>query len=238
MARNRVLVSFIGRGALADPSKGQTAAARSGYRTATYDFGAGEKYETSLFAWAACQHLRAVGWAPDAWLLLGTSASLWPALMDAVTDESFERCEHWFVNVEKKTATNAVTQEDLDAAPPELAECLGVPSLLLKAVGSCADRAGQKRFMQMLAENLPRGAEVVLDITHGYRHLPVLAFFLIEGIRWLRDVHVKSVLYGAFEMSGTPVVDLSICADYADMSAELATFQWFFSNFIAQKQAA
>ena len=47
----------------------------------------------------------------------------------------------------------------------------------------------------------------------------------VAGLRWLRNVTIEGVYYGAAEMLAVPVVDLSICTQYADITTALATFE-------------
>jgi len=40
---------------------------------------------------------------------------------------------------------------------------------------------------------------VILDITHGFRSLPMLAFVILNYARYMKNVSVKDIYYGAFE---------------------------------------
>lgn len=54
--------------------------------------------------------------------------------------------------------------------------------------------------------------ELVLDITHGFRSLPILALLAVSFLRAAKQVQVKHVLYGAYDASrngSTPVFDLA-----------------------------
>jgi CRISPR-associated Csx2 family protein len=218
----RMLISFIGKGPPA--AKGQEST-RSGYTLKEYSFVDGSKCKTSLFGWALWQYLCRKGPSPTAWLILGTSGSFWTALIDALDEATFNRCLKWFEDIDAKAKKTAVRQEDLDAVPPALAGGLGVPRLRLALISECATSNSQRHFMSLLTSELPQDCRVILDITHGYRHLPVLAFFLLAGLRWLRNVTIEGVYYGAAEMLAVPVVDLSICTQYADITTALATFE-------------
>jgi CRISPR-associated DxTHG motif protein len=63
-----------------------------------------------------------------------------------------------------------------------------------------------------IAEHIPEKAEVILDITHGFRSLPMLALLSIAFLRPAKGVQLKHLVYGAFEAKtpeGTPVFDLT-----------------------------
>lgn len=49
------------------------------------------------------------------------------------------------------------------------------------------------------------GDEVVFDITHGFRSLPLLAITILNYARVLRNIKINGVYYGAFESLGTTI---------------------------------
>jgi len=51
---------------------------------------------------------------------------------------------------------------------------------------------------------LRENEEIVIDITHGFRSLPVLLMTLIGYSRLLKNISVAGIYYGAFEMLGYP----------------------------------
>ncbi len=64
---------------------------------------------------------------------------------------------------------------------------------------------------QRLAEAIPPGKGVVLDVTHGLRSLPMVGLAALAFLRAARRVEVRHILYGAFEARDgdkTPVFDL------------------------------
>jgi CRISPR-associated DxTHG motif protein len=66
-------------------------------------------------------------------------------------------------------------------------------------------------YEQMVA-NLDEGDEVILDITHGFRSLPVLILLAASFLRSARGVTISHLLYGAYEAKvgdHTPVFDLA-----------------------------
>lgn len=70
-----------------------------------------------------------------------------------------------------------------------------------------------------IADHVPPGGEVVLDVTHGFRSLPVVAILVAGYLRAAHDVHVLHVLYGSWdarepaptpdEPPRTPVLELT-----------------------------
>ena len=71
---------------------------------------------------------------------------------------------------------------------------------------------GLWRLFDALFESIPKKAELILDITHGYRTLPMLAMAVINYARTLKKIQVKAILYGAYEAEvegKTPIIDMT-----------------------------
>jgi CRISPR-associated DxTHG motif protein len=65
---------------------------------------------------------------------------------------------------------------------------------------------------QAINNNITAKSQVILDITHGFRSLPMLAMLSIGFLREAKQVKLESLLYGAFEAAKdgqTPVFDLT-----------------------------
>lgn len=77
------------------------------------------------------------------------------------------------------------------------------------------------KIFDALIESVPAGEEVIFDITHSFRSLPLLTFLAASYLRVVRGVKVKKILYGAFQAKDaqtgiTPVLDLSPFIDLLD----------------------
>lgn len=59
-------------------------------------------------------------------------------------------------------------------------------------------------IFQRLLEHIGEGDELVFDITHSFRSLPMLFTVLIQYLRVVRSVRLRGVYYGAFEQLGRP----------------------------------
>jgi CRISPR-associated DxTHG motif protein len=72
-----------------------------------------------------------------------------------------------------------------------------------------------------VSEAVPEGAEVILDVTHAFRSLPLLIFGVITYLRRTKGVRLERIVYGAYEARETgpdgvpraPVFDLTVLAD-------------------------
>lgn len=62
-------------------------------------------------------------------------------------------------------------------------------------------------------ECLEEGDEVIFDITHSFRSVPIVALLAVSYFRVVRDIKIKALIYGAFEAKNietneTPTFDL------------------------------
>lgn len=69
------------------------------------------------------------------------------------------------------------------------------------------------QIFRVLTENLNPGSKVILDITHGFRSLGMLAFLAVAFLQSARHVKLEHLLYGAQEAKSpdgiTPIFDLA-----------------------------
>lgn len=57
-------------------------------------------------------------------------------------------------------------------------------------------------MFQIIFENLQDGDEVILDITHSFRSIPMLGITLLQYAKFIKNINVKGIYYGAFENLG------------------------------------
>jgi CRISPR-associated Csx2 family protein len=60
------------------------------------------------------------------------------------------------------------------------------------------------QIFNILYESLQDGDVLTVDITHSFRHIPLLASSLLQYAKFLKHVSVKKIYYGAFERLGRP----------------------------------
>lgn len=86
------------------------------------------------------------------------------------------------------------------------------PKWIVEDIPDGKNEAEFWQIYQKVVANLDQGDEVILDITHGFRSLPVLTLLAASFLRSAKGVTIKHVLYGANEAKTedkTPVFDLS-----------------------------
>ena len=85
-------------------------------------------------------------------------------------------------------------------------------------------------IFQICADAVGDGDEVILDITHAFRSLPLLVFIVAAYIRQVKNVTLKHIIYGAFEARDadtnyTPIFDLTPFVELLDWMNAFAIFQ-------------
>jgi len=201
------LISFLGKG---------RADAQSGYRAASYKFDEGIIKTVNFFGLALAEYLQ-----PQRLILVGTAGSMW--------DVFFEREG---ADDETLALMDAVEGQRVDAAMLErhakrLASELGlVVDCLL--IPYARDTAEQIAVLRGLASKVTENECVSIDVTHSFRHLPMLALVAARYLAHVSKVKIEELYYGALEMTGadgqTPVLRLSGLLKMLDWVEALATY--------------
>lgn len=76
------------------------------------------------------------------------------------------------------------------------------------------------RIFERCAEIVNKGDEVLLDITHAFRSLPLIVFAVAAYLRRTKNVNISRIVYGAFEardeQNRAPIFDLTPLLDLLD----------------------
>lgn len=85
-------------------------------------------------------------------------------------------------------------------------------------------------IFDVYADAVDDGDEIVLDITHGFRSLPVLALPAIAYLQQVKNAVFKHILYGAFEArdptkNETPIFDLTPFVSLLNWTNAVNVFQ-------------
>ncbi len=204
------LISLIGK-SKADP--------KTGYRKAHYSFEPNFSRTVSFFGLALLDYAK-----PERLILAGTAGSMWDVFFEhQQTDD--EATLALMDAVEKE----AVTAPMLAIHEQRLSEKLGIPVQCL-LISYARDEAEQSTILNDLAEHLVQGESIILDVTHGFRHLPMLALVAARYLARVRGVQVQEVYYGAHEMTDkateqTPVLRLSAMLHMLDWVDALAVYE-------------
>jgi CRISPR-associated Csx2 family protein len=207
------LITFLGRVPKSEQGK---------YRKTRYDFGDGKTQdEVAFFGWALAKRLQ-----PTRLVILGTSGSMWDHLFegDLTLGDAQEADRLALVgDVENKT----VTQDQLDALAPLLTKQLGM-DVILRIIPYCRNDAEQIQLLMLMADAVQPQDSVHLDVTHGFRHLPMLALLAALYLQFARNARVAGIWYGAFDPDTgyAPVHELSGLLKLAEGLQALAAFDF------------
>ena len=204
------LISLIGKSRL-DP--------QTGYCTANYQYPDGKTRAVPFFGLGLkdCIH-------PDKLILVGTRGSMWDVFFDHqnVQDESI-------LALIDAVPAERVTQAMLTAPAQQLSARFGIPVRCL-LIPYAENEAEQAQILLELAGAVQPGENIVLDVTHGFRHLPMLALVAARYLKYVRRVSVQDVYYGALEMTDkqngvTPVLNLGGLLHMLDWVEALAVYE-------------
>lgn len=178
------LISFLGKSQLDS---------KTGYRTARYRMPDGTIHETAYLGLALAEHL-----AAERVILLGTASSMWDLLVENIAGD--HAADELRLELFDAVKEGRVTQSLLDDLAPAMAARLGRPVASL-LIPSCATFAEQQEVLTRLADHLHQRECVVLDLTHGFRHLAMLGLAAARYLVHARNVTVQGLYYGAFDMT-------------------------------------
>ncbi len=203
------LISFLGKGRLDDQ--------RTGYRETTYRFTAGFARTVPFFGLALADYLK-----PQRLIVVGTSGSMWDVFFERQANDDED-----VLRLMEATEAEAVTQDLLDLPRQRLGAQLGIPVKCL-LIPYARDTAEQVDILHALAAVVQPGERLCLDVTHGFRHLPMLALVAARYLTRVAGVKVDELYYGAFDMKNavgeTPVLPLGGLLAMLDWVDALATY--------------
>ncbi|MEY4980142.1 MAG: hypothetical protein RLZZ352_2412 [Pseudomonadota bacterium] len=215
------LVSFLG--------KGVRDRASNAYRPATYQLPGQPPWEKTMYiGQALARHVPNV----TKFVILGTASSMWDVFaLDMAGDD--ESTMDALAELELAVREDRVTQVMLDTVAPTLSKRIGCqvcPCL----IGYARDAQEQVEVLQVLSEQVSMGDSVVLDVTHGFRHLPMLGLVAARYLQHAREAQTQAIYYGALEMTKpvppatdgiTPVLNLHGMLQMLDWVDALAVYQ-------------
>ena len=196
------LISFLGR-----TQKGE-----KGYRLTRYDFGDGsEQGEYAYFGWPLAQRIQ-----PDHFVILGTSGSMWDHLFE--TDHNFgEQYEEERLQLVEAVGKKCVNAEMLTPLQPLLEEQLGC-KVFLELIPHGQQEDEQIQMIEIIARHVAQGERVHMDITHGFRTLPMIGLISALYLQKMRSAEIVGLWYGEYnpDTGQAPVHDLKGLLHIAD----------------------
>lgn len=183
--------------------------ANNRYQTALYRFADGAVFETAFFGHALLQWFQCKNRAVDRAVILGTSGSSWDALLEldglAGTD-----AEELYLELNQAVDANAVDAALLN----RLQRLLGggfETEVCCHLIPDADSPEGQSAILSTIAAAVPENARLWMDLTHGFRHLPLLELLSAFTLEESKGIRLEGLYYGMFEKTAggeTPVVEL------------------------------
>lgn len=201
----KVLISFLGTGRIKDEND-----PKRKYEPATYKIGKTD-YSQTFVSLALREHFKA-----DRLLLIGTTHSMWEEVyLKCAADPDFD-IDIWG-EISRACAGNKHTSALSIPRQNEIEAAMGDGSkVVLVRYGLNTEEIKQNSDIILgLDEYLRKGDELIVDITHSFRSLPLLIMNLLIYLRDVstKKVSIKGIYYGMLEATKevgyTPVVDLS-----------------------------
>jgi CRISPR-associated Csx2 family protein len=200
------LISFLGRG---DRQKG--------YRSANYMFAHGDEITSKYIGLALIEHIK-----PERVIMLGTTGSMWDVFFEHQESGTDEQLIHLIESIENES----LTQEQLAPFSQYLSEKLGTTVECI-LIPHARDEKEQVEILSNLSNQLEPCESVVLDVTHGFRHLPMLALVAARFLQKTKQITVEQIYYGALEMTEegkTPVLLLNSMLNLLDWVEALSSY--------------
>lgn len=170
-----VLTTFLGR----------VQRHESGYPTLEYRFPDDSTRRAAFVGFPLARWLGA-----DRLLVLGTAGSMWDHLFEA--DVRIPDLEDERLALVEAVDEHAVEQAQLNGLAPRLGEELGC-GIDLRLIPPALAEEEQISLLSTLAELTEEADQLSIDVTHGYRHLPMLA---LTAALYLRSLRPRLILKG------------------------------------------
>lgn len=204
-----LLISFLGK------SK-----AHDGYQKTRFRFEDGSILENRYIGLTLVEQLETL----DSLVLLGTSGSMWDIFFTEM--DEMGAYEQPLSGLIEAASMEAVQAEHLAQVTPLLEQQLGMvchPVLIPHG----EDRQQQMEILRLLSTWVAQGDTVYMDLTHGFRHLPMLGLMSALYLQSIKNVKIAGLFYGAYDMTKegiTPVLRLDGLLEIADWIRAMSSY--------------
>ncbi len=245
--KRRVLISFLGTGP--SDQKGSEVRPMRVYRDADYIID-NKIYNTSFVAAALARHYEV-----DNIFMVGTVHSMWEELYrwfhDAKSEKRVEDDDvsYAIYNTISEECINANHKSELRIPhQKEIEEAMGGNSKVVLVKYGITESEIRENINHILGlkNNLKRGDELIVDITHSFRSLPI---FIMNLLVYLQDVssigvEISHIHYGMLEIGGkgpgkelenVPVVDLKSMMEVQKWITGAYNFKEFGNAYLLAK---
>ncbi len=203
---SKVLLSFLGKGTVVLQEDGTYK--RKHYQPVEYFFSDKPQLElkkTQYLIGALIEGLQ-----PDKVILFGTASSSWYDLYSYFLGDDKYSDDLLFKQLDSDYKRSVVTEDDLGQFKKALSEKFStqigkkitiIPQLLTYGISENEIITNFKKFIE-LKKFISSQSEIFIDITHGFRSLPLMAYsfmdYLQSLLKW--DIQVEGIFYGVYEL--------------------------------------
>jgi len=216
---SKILISFLGTGRSKD---------KRAYNTAKYKFGDDSPEESTFVAkvLAEKEHI-------DKFFLIGTPQSIWEEVYASFSgsendEDIWSEIGDYCCRADRNTTMSIPHKEEIEAA-------LGCGSKVV-LVHYGLDEKEIKDNLEIvlgLVNDLNQGDEIIIDITHSFRSLPLIIMNLLFYLRTVNNpkVRISHIYYGMLEVSRelgyAPIIDLKQVLEVTDWTLGAYSFHEF-----------
>jgi len=224
----KILISFLGTGGLIQKTEDpKTVHEPREYRAAEYRMGDDSLGEHSFLSLALKQHTNA-----DSIILIGTPHSMWDALYLKLNDGKDDDIYYEIADACEKASHDSqlkIPHQKL------LEEKLGKNSHIILIKYGINENELNENIEKVLEINqfIHDRDELIVDVTHGFRSLPILIMQLLFYLQTVSNKHINisHIYYGmleaALELKYAPVVDLKRTLDISQWITAADEFKNF-----------
>ena len=199
---SKALITFIGRSNKSE----------EGYKKATYEIEGNIQEPSAFLGFNLQQHL-----SPNRLIVMGTNSSMWDHLFEGDIDLG-NQFETQRLDLVQSVEDEEVEQSQLAELQPLLSSALGI-DVQLQIIPFGAALEDQVEIVSLIANHITDDMEVHLDITHGYRSLPMIALLAATYLKEIRNANVAGIWYGVLDStpgSLSPVHNITGLLNIAD----------------------
>ncbi|GEM_PF-3410582 len=165
---------------------------------------------------------------PNRLVLLGTGGSLWDGILAELGDLSRPAlCGGFLPSLTAAVDRQDVTSEQVRLVARNLEQKLAI-EVRAHLIPRAQSQEDQLHLLRIIRQSLSPGDSLTLDVTHGYRHLPMLVLGAARLIRRVDESNIENLFYAALDMrqGGEPAPVISLAwllelSEWADVLREL-----------------
>ncbi len=218
----KILITSIGTGDIRKDSD-------SDYVETRYTL-EGEEYQNTLTSQVIVEH-----YGIDKIIFIGTSGSMWDNLYFKYGGEDEAYMDR--LTVLKKEGR--LVYEDLTPFLAQINTYLGREgSQLFLLDYNSSDKSEEIwdnfELLLQIKEYIKEGDEIYLDMTHGFRYLPILNIFMLESLKSLQPDRftIKAILYGLFAGDRSEIIDFKIFFDLLEWIKAINHFNHYADGWL------